>query len=284
MAGIDEFKDQQLWSESVYLDCVSSDGQTGFVARLCRYPTESTGWLWLHLFEPGRVYAYTDHYLPCSGAVTRVDEADVEYRLGFGSEAVLRRSGAREHPSGATIEVSVQAHQGPHPGHGPGSHAVTLRASFEPLSASGTSVAGRIELLGRVSAAASIDGRELALSGFGQWHEQHQEQPRFLRPFTYATLRGERLAFVVTRGPLRATGYARRDGKVVPVTGFDIEPRGEVRHMRLELADGSILEGDARRTHDYSVPIYEMRRPGSVVVAEAGGEALSGCINDHLRE
>jgi hypothetical protein len=130
---------------------------------------------------------------------------------------------------------------------------------------------------------ALVDGARAEMRGLGQWHEQHQEQPRFLRPFTYVTLRGERLAFVLTRGPLRATGYARRDGVVTAVTAFDIDPRGPVRRFRLELEDGSKLEGEARTTHDYSVPIYDMRRPGTVVVARVDGQQLSGCINDHLR-
>jgi len=32
------------------------------------------------------------------------------------------------------------------------------------------------------------------------------------------------------------------------------------------------------------MPIYDKRRPGTLVVAEVDGQRLSGCINDHMRE
>ncbi len=284
MPGIDHLRDQQLWSESVYLDCVSADGETGFVVRLCRYPTERTAWLWAHVFLPGKVYAYTDHYLPCDGQVTPVDSDRVVYRLESDADMSMTRAGRRESPSAASVSISAMPHEEAHPEHGEGGHELNLVATFEPLGASGTTVPGRVELLGRVKVSADLDGAELKFEGLGQWHEQHQEQPRFLRPFTYCTLRGDHLAFVVTRGPLRATGYVRRDGVNTPVTGFDIDPRGPRRSFRLELADGSELRGEARTTHGYSVPIYDTRRPGTLVVAEVEGEHLSGCINDLMRD
>lgn len=196
----------------------------------------------------------------------------------------MQRDGPRAAPDEARIHASVLAHLDLHPPHGPGAHPLEITATFTPLGSSGTSVPGRIELLGEVTARFDVDGRTVEVGGFGQWHEQHQEQPRFLRPFTYVTLRGERLAFVLTRGPLRATGYLRRDGVISAVTGFDIDPRGPRRAFRLELADGSELQGEALTTHDYSVPIYDTRRPGTLVVAEVDGERLSGCINDFIRD
>ena len=284
MAGIDHPKEQPLWSESVYLDCVSPDGGSGVLVRLCRYPSEATGWLWVHAFQPGKVYAFTDHSLPCSTAVTKVDAADVTYDLGDDSLVDMQRDGPREDPDEARVHASVLAHLDPHAPHGPGTHPIEVAATFTPLGASGTKVPGRIELLGEVRAHIEVDGGTIEVAGYGQWHEQHQEQPRFLRPFTYVTLRGENLAFVATRGPLRATGYARRNGVLTPISALDISPRGARRDLRIELADGSELRGEARTTHDYSVPIYDGRRPGSLVVAEIGGEQLSGCINDFMRD
>jgi hypothetical protein len=281
---IDHLKEQPLWSESVYLDCISPDGQTGFVVRLCRYPTQKAGWLWVHAFLPGKIYGFTDHSLPCSGDVTRVDQPDVTYDLGDDSLVDMVRDGPRDAPDEARVHASVRCHLDPNAPHGAGDHPVEVAATFTPLSASGTTVPGRIELLGQVQATLVIDGRTVEVAGYGQWHEQHQDQPRFLRPFTYATLRGEELAFVCTRGLLRATGYLRRRGSITPVTGFDIDPRGPDRAFRLELSDGSTLAGEAVRTHDYSVPIYDTRRPGSVVYARIGDQTLSGCINDLTRD
>jgi hypothetical protein len=278
--GIDHLKDRALWSESVYLDCVSADGQAAFVVRLCRYPSAETGWLWGHVFLQGRVYAYTDHYLPCSSTVTPVDSPDARYDLGERSPVVMDRAGPRDAPTLATVRVHFQAHAEAHPGHGPGAHHIMLGASFHPLSASGTTVPGRIELLGRVSAVVSVDDIETEFTGFGQWHEQHQEQPRFRRPFTYTTLRGERLSFVATRGPVRAVGYARRGDQVIAIAGYEVGPPAPVRRLRLELADGAVFAGEARMVYSYSVPIYDMRRPGTIVVADIDGERLSGCIND----
>lgn len=284
MPGIDHLKEQPLWSESVYLDCVSADGGTGFVVRLCRYPTERTAWLWAHVFLPGETYAYTDHYLHCNDTVTPVESEHVVYRLDADADMSMTRVGPRASPEAASVSISASLHLDPQAGHGPGKHDLDLAATFTPLGASGTTVPGRVELLGRVQVSAGLDGEDLRFEGFGHWHEQHQEQPRFLRPFTYVTLRGERLAFVLTRGQARATGYARRDGVITPVTGFDIDPYGPRRSFRLELADGTELRGEARTTHAYSIPIYDLRRPGTLVVAEVDGQPLSGCINDHMRD
>jgi hypothetical protein len=284
MPGIDHLKEQNLWSESVYLDCVSPDGATGFVVRLCRYPTEATGWLWVHVFAHGHVYAYTHHSLPCSTKKTEVDAADVTYDLGDDSIVDMQRDGPRDAPDEARIHARVRAHDDPHAPMGEGTLPVEVMATFTPLSASGTTVAGRIELLGEVQARIEVDGDVIEVAGYGQWHEQHQEQPRFLRAFTYTTLRGESLAFVATRGPLRAVGYVRRGMTIAPIKGFDVAPRGPQRHLRLELEDGTVLEGAATRTYDYSVPIYDTRRPGSVVRARIGNEDLSGCINDFMRD
>jgi hypothetical protein len=282
--GIDHLKEQTLWSESVYLDCVSPDGESGFIVRLCRYPTEATGWLWVHAFMPGKVYAFTDHSLACSTDVTRVDAPDVTYDLGDDSMVDLQRDGPRDNPDEARVHAAVSAHLDAQAPHGPGAHPIEVAATFTPLGASGTTVPGRIELLGEVRAHIEVDGATVEIAGYGQWHEQHQEQPRFLRPFTYFTLRGERLAFVGSRGPMRATGYARRDGAVTAIAALDIDPRGPRRALRLELADGTELRGEARTTHDYSVPIYDRRRPGTLVVAEVAGQTLSGCINDFMRD
>ena len=186
MPGIDHLKDQPLWSESVYLDCVSADGETGFVVRLCRYPTEGTAWLWAHVFLPGETYAYTDHYLPCTPDVSPVDGEKVVYRLDHEADMSMTRAGPRMAPTAAGVSISAMAHLSPHPPHGAGKHEVHLVATFAPLGASGTTVPGRVELLGEVRVSADVDGEELKFTGFGQWHEQHQEQPRFLRPFTYA--------------------------------------------------------------------------------------------------
>jgi len=282
--SVDHLAGQPIWSESAYLDCVSEDGMTGFVLRLSRYPSAGTGWLWCHVFLPSGVYAYTDHYLTCGSERTAVESAGVHYGLDGTVDAGMTRSGERGSPEFARATVSVRAHADRNAGHGPGDVPVRVAAIFWPLSASRTVVPGRIELLGRVEGKISVGRSEVDIVGLGQWHEQHQEAPRFQAPFIYMTLRGADLALVGTIGPRRSTGYVRRGNELTQIDALAVSARAPARAIRISLADGSVLAGSLETTHEYSVPIFERRRPGTLVRGTIDGHPVSGCVNDYMRD
>jgi hypothetical protein len=51
-----------VYSESVYADGVSADGATGFIVRVCRYPSAGVAWCWGHVFH--RDTGCVNDYLP----------------------------------------------------------------------------------------------------------------------------------------------------------------------------------------------------------------------------
>jgi hypothetical protein len=280
--GIDHLKDERLWSESVYLDCVSADARSGFVLRLCRYPTEATAWVWAQVFLGEAAYSYVDAYVPCGREVVAVEEADAVYTALDPTLATFRRLGPRDNPEGASASLTVPCHQGGGPPFGPGGTPVSIEASFRPLSASGSNVPRRSELLGLTDGIVRVGGRERRLRGGGQWHEQHQEAPRFRAPFTYLTLRGGDIALVGTRGPLRSAGYARRNGAIEGIGRLEIDAPATERRLWVALESGAALEGRLTTVHEYTTPIYDLRRPASLVTGEVEGSRVSGCVVDML--
>ena len=130
--GIDHLLADRIWSESVYADCVSEDGQSGFIIRLCRYPEQNTSWLWAHAFFPGHLLAYNDNYLPCPNGITRVEESDVTYALTGEPSVVFKRMGPRDQPLGARVTCAVTAHPDPEALNGPGPISLQIEAELLP--------------------------------------------------------------------------------------------------------------------------------------------------------
>src|SRR4051812_7827966 len=168
------------YSESVYLDCVTPDGATGFVTRLALHPDEACSWLWLHVFLEGQAYGFNRQDLPAAPPSAGTG------RYALPDRARFERTGER-----ATVEVEGPALDGASVAAGDGPHRVRLEASFEATAAAGSNGPGRTERLGLVEASVTVDGTPHHISGRGQFHEQHQDAPRFTVPFTYCTLRGD---------------------------------------------------------------------------------------------
>lgn len=264
----------------MYLDCVSTDGATGFVARLARHVDEGATWLWAHAFLPGGVVAFHDQDLACDGGRTAVDGAGVEYRQSGSPGASFRRHGLRNAMTGAGVHVEVSGHSDGFAPAGSGPVPLIIDASFTPVRAAGGTLPGRTEVLGRVSAAVVVDGVEHGVEGWAQWHEQHQTEPRFTVPFTYATVRGDALGAVLVRGPRRSGGLLWRGEKQETVLEFDLSPPGAGRSLSCRLADGSTVRGMLQTVQRYAVGINGSPRPGTLVSGDLGGSPVSGCVND----
>jgi hypothetical protein len=280
--GIDHFSADRIWSESVYADCVSADGQSGFIVRLCRYPEQNTSWLWVHIFLPGKIYAFNDNYLSCPEGRTRVEEEDIIYSLPDNPAVFFKREGPRDNPLAARVSSRVMAHWEAHAPGGNGPVPIRVEAGFRPRHNSWRPNKFRSEWLGSVEGKIWIDRSEIEIQGLGHWHEQHQKAPRWQVPFTYLSLRGRNLALIATAIRNDDRGFVFRGSHITKVTSISVDPPAEVRLIKLQLEDGSQIRGEISRTHEYSVPIYETRRPGTLVRAEVEGERLSGCINDYL--
>lgn len=258
-----------MLTESVYLDVVSPDGRTGFVARLARHVDEGVGWLWLHVFTDGAIFAFARDDLPLAGRPTVETGEGAVYELesDVGS-AIFARAGDPTAPSGATVTVKLP------------SKGVRLEATFTPTGHAGSNLPGRTEVLGRVDATVVTATGEHRMIGLGQFHEQHQTTPRFRVPFTYGTLRGERLGLVFLVGPRASTAFVRDDDGVAVATAVRIEPVGGERTLELDVGRKDPLRLQLTRTHHYLLPIGGHPRESSLVVASTGPETLSGCVND----
>jgi hypothetical protein len=275
---------EPTWAESAEMNCVSADGRTGFTVRLARYPGTKVAWLWLAVVTPDAVFGYNDNALPLTGlqGMTDVECDDVTYALPGASNARLRRRGPRSGIISVSAAAVVPGHRDPHPPPGPGTEEVAVEATFRPRHVPASARPRRLEALGEARARLRTPDGVVDFAGLGHWHEQYGPRPYFARRFTYATLRGEQLAFIATKTASLATGFAVRGDAVTEVAGFEIDPPATERAFRLTLVDGHVIEGAAQLQHRFSVAIEGGRRPSTVVVARTPYGPLSGLINDWL--
>jgi hypothetical protein len=271
----------EVWSESVYLDAVSRDGNHGFVIRLGRYPSLRTAWVWAHVFTPDGCVSFNDDSVSCTPVRVAVGDADVTYTDADGMSSFTRAG-----PRGAIVEgrasVRVDAHPGAVAPRGRGPVPLTIDATFSPhgvLPGAGN-LTGRTEEHGTVSVRASWPGGGLALEALGQWHEQHQDTPRFRVPFTYITVRGDDASLVAIVGPRASGGILRQRGEGMRATEVRISPPGGERTLECALEDGTVITGALGRTYTYAVPIDGRPRPGTLVTGSLDGASVSGCVND----
>lgn len=281
MPGIDHLADEAIWSESVYLDAVAPDGRTGMVARLCRYPTAGTAWVWGHVFTPDGSVSFNDSHDACSTDRVAVEEPDAAYIAADGAVS-FRREGPREGITRGVLAMKVDAHAGSTAPDRPGALALSINAEFEPLGTlpgAGT-LPGRTEEHGTVRVSAVWPRGGLELEALGQWHEQHQDAPRFRQPFTYLTVRGPEVTLVAIIGARGGRGILRRRSGGQRATSVRVGPPADERAVAVELDDGSTIIGALVTRQRYEVPIYGRPRPGTLVSGELDGVAVSGCVND----
>ena len=275
-------QESDLWelttrSEAVYLDAVSEDASSGFIARLCRFPDEKLAWTWLHVFHHGHVHSYTSHDVRCTDDPVVEDDDLVDYAAG---EFRFTRNGNRLAPGQVSFSASAQLHSGSASPHGEGVLPCEIRAEFTGEHAGVQSRSGRSEVLGATRAGITLGDVRLEIEARGQFHEQIQQDPRFTRPFTYATLRGRDVGCIFTRGVRGATGTLIRSNRPSGITSVKIGPPGTIRRLSIGLDSGETVSGEAIATYQYEIPIFHMIRPGTLVSAEIGDARFSGCLND----
>ena len=269
-------------SDSVYLDCVASDGRSGFITRLQVDHDLEKASVWLHLFQADRAIAFNLEALPLSGDPgLRHAAVTGDYQLAGDPAAHFVRTGSASAPKAASVAVSCLAHDSASAPSQPGDLRVELSAQFTPAAMHGSNLAGRSETLGSTTAAVRVGDSVWRVEGLGQFHEQHQTAPRFKKPFTYGTLRGQDCGLVFIVGSRGSTGFLARNGETENVAGLTIDAVGPERRVTVTPASGGELTMALERTHHYLLPIGGHDRESSVVIARATGlPQMTGCVND----
>lgn len=256
------------FSESVLLTAIAADARTGVFARLCRYPDAGVAWVWVHLVADGRSWTFVDDDAPCGPDHLDLDGDEVTYDARPAADAVWRRSGPRQAPTEASLDLALV-----------GPFEAQVHVSFTPGHATGGSLPGRTEVLGRSAVRATVDGHAIAFEGVGQWHEQEQSAPRFLVPFTYCSLAGDDLALLGLIGPRASGGFIRGRGTDGVLRRMSIEPTTAGFAIEAETDGGDTIRGAAEIGHAYTLPVYGRRWAGTFVTAEIAGERLAGFVN-----
>lgn len=256
------------FSESVLLTAIAGDARSGVFARLCRYPDAGVAWVWVHLVADGRSWTFVDDDAPCGPDHLDLDGDGIIYDARPPADAVWRRSGPRHAPTDASLELSLV-----------GPLVAQVQVSFTPGHASGASLPGRTEVLGRSTVRATIDGRPIDFDGVGQWHEQEQSTPRFLVPFTYLSLAGDDLAILGVIGPRASGGFVRGEGADAVLRRISVEPGANGFAIEVETDGGDTMRGEAEIGHAYTLPVYGRPWTGTFVTAAVAGRRLTGFVN-----
>ena len=276
--GIDHLQGQVLESESVMLACATADASSAVFLRLCRYPGAGTTWLWARVITPGINCHLNDNYLPCSNVPLKLEAAAVEYYGEDREMLTLWREGDRARPLRCGARGTMPMYREDEAGRG--ATSVALEATFTPLRAHAGLLAGRTEIMGRAHVDIVAGAERFSFDGLGQFHEQPQTAARFVTPFTYMSLWGEKLSAVALFTAASSGGYIFRDGRLARAATFAVSPPASERFVRMALEDGSTFDSVAHRVHAYSVPIYGRDWHGSFVTIEAGANRAAGMIND----
>lgn len=269
---------QPVWSESVALFVTSADGQSAVSLRLCRYPSAGTAWVWAHVFTPEGSWAFNVDHHPCGPEVTDVDADDVTYAV---DGITFDRHGSRATPSGGSVAMRVMAHQGAEAPDAEGTEPVNITGAFTPSAAAGATLPGRSELLGEATVLIDAEGHApITVSGHAQFHEQHQDAPRFVVPFTYASLRGPDLSMIALIGPRASGGFSRGgDGEHRYTAARIPAPIDSAHAIELDAETGATVTGRAEVVRSFTIPVYGRPWWGTIVAATIDGHRLTGSVN-----
>ena len=273
------FGNIETQSDSVHSGVSSEDGLKRLTVRLCRYPELGLAWIWIHARTPEGFFSYVDHMSPArfvSGVTVGQTYRDDAPTLEF------VRTGEKERPRGATITGSCLARKSSTSMFGSGEHRVDLSIEFSPERSYSGLNAGRTEVFGRARAVVTIDGRRTEIEGPAQFHEQGQTNPRFTAPFCYMTFWGDGAASTMLITARRRDGYLLEGNGSSEVTDVIIDPPAMQRKLKVTLADGRGLAGEAVVVQAYTIPIVGTTWRGHMVNVELGGRSYRGHINDFI--
>lgn len=273
------FTNIETQSDSVHSGVSSEDGLKRLTVRLCRYPELGLAWIWVHARTPEGVWSYVDHLSPAR------DEAPFSGGRLYADDArtlVFERRGEAGKPTSVKISGRCMARKTATSAFGKGDQPLELSIAFSPERSYSGLNKGRTEVFGRSKATMTINGHVVEIEGPAQFHEQGQTNPRFTAPFCYMTLWGQGAASTMLIAPKRRDGYLLEGDGATEVTNVTVDAPAMQRRLQVTLADGRMLEGEAKVIQSYTVPIVGTTWRGHMVNVTLGDRSYRGHINDFI--
>lgn len=267
------------YSESAMVMSVSADGSSAITLRICRFPEVNLTWLWCHIVRDGRMWAMTNHVLPCARE-RLAGLPDATYRAPQ-MNATLARAGRGASLTGVRLAADLPFFEGTAAPLGPGEIPGTVAGQFSPTHALASQVLqDRDEVYGTFEGGIAVAGRRWRHSGVAKWHEQRQTGPRFGPPFCYSWLGAAGLSattLLVARGAGGGFVFGETEEALADMT---VDPPAEDRAVAYRLASGRRLAGRLSAIVRYEIPIYDRRWQGSFLKGVVDGRPVVGVMND----
>lgn len=274
------------YAESVQLAGMTVDGSQEISFRVARFPRRGDATLWATACFGDKVYnaAMENLGLGDFKGRTRVEDQKVRFDVaGTGQAQLTRQIMQAQMPNGllkGSAKVTFGAHQTADPPPGRGPQPLVIEARFESSHPPVKVRPGRSEVMGRIWATVRTPSGVHKFQGFGKWHEQVGDRPRFASAFTYLGVMGERIGLLAVWLKAGAFGYARLGDQIVPVKTVEFDPIAERRKFRVGLENGRVIEGEAVTRRTISTPIEGRRRPSTTVIVKSDIGSMVGNLND----
>ena len=276
------------YAESVQLAGMTVDGAQEISFRVARFPQRRDATLWATACVGDKVYnaAMENLGLGEFKGRTRVEDQKVRFDVAGTDQAQLTRTRMPNGPNGpngllkGSAKVMFGAHQTADPPPGRGPHPLVIEARFESSHPPVNVRLGRLEVMGRIWATVRTPAGVHKFQGFGKWHEQVGERPRFASAFTYLGVMGERIGLLAVWLKAGAFGYARLGDQILAVKTVEFDPIAARRRFRVGLENGRMIEGEAVTRRTISTPIEGRRRPSTTVIVKSDIGPMVGNLND----
>jgi hypothetical protein len=267
------------WSESIMVVYLSDDLKTCISYRISRFPDLNDTWVWCTVIAGGRMYAYTDQYLPCAPHHNQPPD-DVAVYDAPGVEAKITRMGPASQLQKVAFTANLGGHAGTEPHEGPGPVRINIDGVFTPEHMHPQMQRGRFERIGRIEATLKVGGKTYRISGVGKQHEQVQMAPRFAQSFTYCDLWNDKASLLGLLTARISGGDFLIGDQSQAVSKFAVTKPGLKRSIVLTLADGAALSGFAEAGVIFGIPVYDQVWRGAMVAVTIGGQRMVGMLND----
>ena len=211
---------ERLWNESYYFDFAAPDGSVGGYVRLGLYPNWDRAWYWACVVRPGQptvLVADNAADLPRPGSTElRTDSLDARQEI----TQPLRSARVSLEATAAVLPGPATAYGRP-----AGTEWVRLALDLEWTTVGGVypyKDLPRYEIPCRVSGVVSIDGAELAISGWGERDHSWGERDWWQVSWLWSSGRlADGTAF---------HGMQANIGFPIPWPSFALTPGGELSH------------------------------------------------------
>ncbi|MBZ5608977.1 MAG: hypothetical protein LAP38_12010 [Acidobacteriia bacterium] len=268
------------YAESAALDAFTPDATDEIAIRLGRFPRRGDATLWVTVCLGDKVYSAALENLKLGSfkGRTPVETEKATFAVLGDGEAHMTRT--RNAGLLGSARVTAGAHESAEPPPGAGPVRIRIDANFESGHHPVQARPGRMEVMGHAEAVIHVAGRVSRIRGHGKWHEQVGDRPRFAPAFTYLNVIGDRTGLLAVWRKAGAYGYAWIEDKIVAVKTAQFDPIAARRKFRVELENGTVIDGETVTHRVVSVPIEGRQRPGATVLVTSSIGPMTGHLND----